>query len=189
MIPNEHSKQIHYHCYSAGCVGVVSNLMNFSVNQVFDMALTSRERWKKGKINRFQIVEDFIDQMFNDHRHAKMSNNTLSRIHVISTRLNLKSINLFEAVSTSPSSIDELKTLLLQTSFIPFVTGDGLYYSTSSSDEKYIDGAFSTFQHDKCHAALDIPLQSKLLLNIWNMNLAREDAESLWEMGLEFDDF
>ena len=188
-VSNETSKQIHYHCYSAGCVGVVSNLMKYSVNQVFDMALTSRKRWKNGEMNRFQIVEDFIDQMLMHNGHAKLSNSTLSRIHVVSTKLNLQSLNPFEAVSTTPNSIDELKTLLLQTSFIPFVTGDGLYYSTGDSTEKYVDGAFSIFQHDKCQARLDIPNQPKLLLNTWNMNLALEDAKSFWEMGLGFDEY
>ena len=193
------NKPIHYYCYSAGCIGVVSILKNYSVNQVFDMALTTRERWKKGYISRYQVVEDFIDQMLDPedgssdddiHKHAgttRMTNSMLSRIHVVTTKLNLQSLNIFEPVSTSPGSVSELKTLLLQTSFIPFVTGDGFWYSTNSSQEKYIDGAFSSYQHDTCHALLDIPNDPKLLWNTLNMNLLREDAELFWQMGLEFD--
>lgn len=196
----DNNQPIHYHCFSAGCLGVVSILQNYTLSHVFDMALTSRERWKKGEITRYQVVEDFVNQLLeiptlNDtERNVKkerlvMSGSALSRIHVITTRLNFSSWNLFQQVTTSPRTIHELKELLLQTTFIPFATGDGFWFQSSStaSQGKYIDGAFSAFQHEKCHVHLALPFDAKLLLNALNINLHREDAELLWHKGLEFD--
>ena len=195
----EIKKPVHYHCFSAGCLGVVSILQNYTFDNVFDMALASRLRWKKGVISRYQVVEDFIDQILNiptiesprnetfEHK-TRITSGALSRIHVITTRLNFRLLNTFEPVLTNPSNLSELKTLLLQTSFIPYVTGDGFWYKNNQSlQDKHLDGAFSSSQHDKCQSHLSLPFESKLLWNTLNIDLLREDAQLLWQMGLNFD--
>lgn len=114
-----------YECFSAGCLAVVSTLFNHTVENVMEIAEEAQILWHQGKISRYEVVEHFIGGLLRiSTREMKMPtssmNNTLSRIHVITTGLNWDDprYGYLKYYSRSPTTIQELKELLIQTTWM-----------------------------------------------------------------------
>jgi len=73
----------------------------------------------------------------------------LSKINIITTTWsNKKNNNIIISQSIrSPSSLLNLKEMLLQTTYIPFVTGPTLGKFDASSETYHNDGAFASLLH------------------------------------------
>lgn len=173
-----------FYCFSAGCLGVVAALNGFSMKDMYPVALSAQNRWRSGDINRYEVVpafvEDLLDMVTVRYNLNKNTSATfdLSRLNVLTT---LKSgwFGVKQSVRT-PSSLESLRILLLQTTWIPYAVGDGLWH------ENHNDGGFTFMYHPPCEVDLGLPRDMDLLLNLLNVNLSRTQAETFWQKGLSY---
>lgn len=111
-----------YYCFSAGCLGVVASLRNFTVEETLGIALNIQERWKTGQIKRHDVVGEFVDTLV-DTESSTMSNllsveesKVLDRMHII-TSTKEKWFGMTTHIR-SPRTRDELREMLLQTTWM-----------------------------------------------------------------------
>jgi len=111
-----------YYCFSAGCLGVVASLRNFTVDETLNIALNIQERWKTGQIERHDVVGEFVDTLVNTTL-STMSNllsveesKVLERMHIITT-VKDKWFGMNTHIR-SPRTNDELREMLLQTTWM-----------------------------------------------------------------------
>lgn len=185
-IPDPASKS--YYCYSAGCLGVVATLADKNMQEMSDLAFGVQRKWKEGRLNRYDVVSHFVDGLlFNSSiKNATapiMSDaNLLSKINVITSS---KAIMGVRSVIRTPQSIDELRDMLLHTTWIPWATGDGLWVEDVLTGNHHMDGAFSATTHPRCTHQLSLPFMLDLFLNILNVNLGRDKVAKYWNAGVE----
>lgn len=55
------SSSFQYYCFSAGCLALLTSLLQLPVDSAVELAHSSRNRWITGEISRFDVVEYFID--------------------------------------------------------------------------------------------------------------------------------
>jgi hypothetical protein len=181
-IPDPSSKK--YYCYSAGCLGVVASLSNYTMEQMWDMAHNVQMRWKRGEISRYQVVEAFLDDLLyqptllgeRNQSRPILATESLQLLNIITTVKN-GWFGLTTSVRT-PSSVESLRTMLIQTSWIPFAIGDDLWHL------EHMDGAFTLPQHPSCAHHVGLSLNWDLYLNVINVNLGRDKVETFWNQGL-----
>ena len=193
-IPDPASKS--YYCYSAGCLGVVATLAGKSMHEMSDLAFDVQRRWKAGNLDRYDVVPHFVDGLLFDtagiEGHARditrnvtapvMSDaKLLSKINVITT---IKDMVGVRSVIRTPRSIDELRDMLIHTTWIPWATGDGLWTQDELTGDHHMDGAFSATTHPRCTNHLGLPFMLDLFLNILNVNLGRDKVEKYWNAGI-----
>jgi len=192
-IPDPASKS--YYCYSAGCLGVVATLADKSMQEMSDLAFGVQRKWKEGTLDRYDVVSHFVDGLLFDsgideQESNAMKNatapimsdaNLLSKINVITTA---KEIMGVRSVIRTPQSIDELRDMLLHTTWIPWATGDGLWAEDDWTGHHHMDGAFSATTHPRCTHHLGLPFMLDLFLNILNVNLGRDKVEKYWNAGV-----
>jgi hypothetical protein len=180
-IPDPSSKQ--YYCYSAGCLGVVASLSNYTMEQMWDMAHNVQMKWKRGEISRYQVVEAFLDDLLyqptlpGNRSLPILDTESLALLNIITTVKN-GWFGLTTSVRT-PSSVEILRTMLIQTSWIPFAIGDDLWHL------EHMDGAFTLPHHPSCAHHVGLSLNWDLYLNVINVNLGRHKVEAFWNQGLE----
>ena len=80
----------------------------------------------------------------------------------------------------TPSSIEALRTMLVQTTWIPFAIGSDMWH------HEHMDGAFSVHQHPSCEHHLGLAFDLDLMANIVNVNLGRSKVEKFWKKGLAY---
>lgn len=173
----ENPQEIEFHCYSAGCLGVVSILANYSMNDMLDKALDIQERFQNGHLGRYEVVGAFVDELMAPSERIFSDPHLLSRIHIITTVP-----GRYWGVSAStrqPRNAHELRTMLLQTTWIPFVVGHDLWY------DQHMDGAFSVSQHPPCARRARYPFDLDVMVNTINVHLGRAKVEKFWNAGLK----
>eukprot|EP01083_Nonionella_stella_P163197 536356_1 len=194
---------LNYECFSAGCLSVVAAFIQIPMENVMDLAINARDSWKSGNIGRFDVVESFVDGLLeysktdstnipftlDDHspfeeRGVLLTDEMLSRIHVITSTI--QESGNFIYVSRSPKSIAELREMLIQTTWIPYITGNSLWRKDNSNGEHHMDGAFTGFNHMRCSRKLALPLNADLLLNALSLNLMRSKAEKFYDFGYNY---
>jgi hypothetical protein len=220
-------------CYSSGCLGVIATLLmntdnnnngknNNNVDSIYDMARTIQIEWNEGRLHQYQVVESFIDELLSpvldnneqqhqhqqqqqQQQHEEFLETIRNNLYIITSTYDDNSI-IPKAIIQQPSNIHELKYMLLQTAWIPFVTGSSWTY------KNHMDGAFSTFQHPICNTNIELILPKiaqmtstesaetktktkpsitmmealKLWTNILNVNLKKDDVDILWKMGFDY---
>lgn len=82
-----------------------------------------------------------------------------------------------------PSTLDELADHLLQTTYIPYVTGPGQLLQIDN--EHILDGGFSRMLHPKCDRSVMVPMTFDNLLHSLNPLMSVEIARRLWKQGQE----
>ena len=193
-IPDPESKS--YYCYSAGCLCVVATLADKSMQEMSDLAFGVQRKWKEGALDRYDVVSHFVDGLLFDSGVADQESNAmknatapimsdanlLSKINVITSA---KAIMGVRSVIRTPQSIDELRDMLLHTTWIPWATGDGLWAEDVLTGNHHMDGAFSATTHPRCTHQLSLPFMLDLFLNILNVNLGRDKVEKYWNAGVE----
>lgn len=170
-----------YYCYSAGCLGLVASFLNIAMEDIHDMAIDIQTRWKKGEISRFEVLPTFVDQMLqythDDNKNAPESEEFefLGRLNVLTTVRN-GWLGLRTSTRT-PSSIQSLRTLLVQSAWIPFATGDGIFH------HGHMDGAFFLPGHPRCEISVGLPVDIDIVANVVNMNLSADKVQQFWKLG------
>lgn len=192
------SPSYEYYCFSSGCLALTTHLMQMNVDSALQLAQSSRQQFISGNISMYNVVEKFVDGLLfeNDETHLLNSNATrhhhhylnqhLSRIHVITTSWN--NTNLPSQSIRRPSSVEELKQMLIQTTWIPFVTGSSLFEGDYHNDGGFaivfgLKGLKQTCDSN-CYS-LKLPWRLDLLGNFLNIFLSRESAVFFWEEGLK----
>eukprot|EP00923_Selenidium_pygospionis_P056534 GHVN01098664.1.p1 GENE.GHVN01098664.1~~GHVN01098664.1.p1 ORF type:complete len:353 (+),score=33.50 GHVN01098664.1:217-1275(+) len=186
-----------YECFSAGCLGVVATLLQKSAEQVLDLALSTQTLWGRGELQRFEVVEHFVDGLLDlrggdsktlsgSNNHKDLTSDLLNRIRVITTTRRWgDGRSMLKHVSRVAGDKRELKELLIQTTWIPYVTGDGLWRQNEASEEYHMDGGFSSASHPRCKRKLGLPLRADLFLNALSPDLDGWKAQELYEMGYD----
>ena len=188
-----------YYCFSSGCLALTTHLMQKNVDSALHLAQSSRQQFISGNISLYNVVGKFVDGLLfenGDETHLLNSNATtrhhhhlnqyLPRIHVITTSWN--NTNLPSQSIRRPSSVDELKQMLIQTTWIPFVTGsswfDGDYHNDGGFAIVFGLKGLKQTCDSNCYS-LKLPWRLDLLGNFLNIFLSRERAVSFWEEGMK----
>lgn len=112
----------HYYCFSAGCLGVVASLRNFTVDEMLDLAEDIQGKWKRAQIGRHEVVGEFVDSLVNASSSVYSTLRSieepsiLSRLHIVTSAKD-KWMGL-KARTRSPQTSDELREMLLQTTWM-----------------------------------------------------------------------
>jgi hypothetical protein len=105
----------------------------------------------------------------------------LSQLNVITTNPNHHNGWGVQTTIRTPTTMADLRELLIQTAWIPLVTGDDLLY------QGHMDGAFDTNNHPKCDKSFRLPaFDWDLVSNILNVNLDKTSLERLWQKGMDY---
>lgn len=154
-----------------------------------------------GHISSSELVKELpYDSLFNETKYRAFNmkqshkiQHHLSKINIITSTWS-NNISIITQSVRSPSTILELKQMLLQTTWIPFITGPTLG-KLDASGEYHNDGAFaallygckSLFRKDAVHSAqyaLKLPWDVDLLCNGLNIILDYDKAILFWNKGL-----
>ena len=176
-IPDPH--QHNFVCYSAGCLGSVAALGNVSVPDLYDIASTARDQFLNGERHRYDIVEYFVDNMLEKVDDTQRLIDSFDKLHVLTSVTDPKS-KLPASQMESPTSMEHLKDLLLETTWIPLAIGS--HYSHKGQ----LDGAFSLFQHPTCKEKVGLAWNFDLLINGLNPNIGAEKVSKFWNLGLDY---
>ena len=190
-------QQSSFYCYSAGCLGVVARMQQRSLREMRDMAYSTQQLWTDGTITRYQVVEQFVDQLLVLDASAASSSDgggaaasgrvDFTRLNVLTTTTTSSrndNDDLWPSVGRTsirtPTSVQQLRTLLIQSAWIPMATGGGLWH------HDHMDGAFSLPQHPVCEKHVGLILDWELLANVVNVNLGLDALERLFQRGLAY---
>lgn len=176
-----------FYCFSAGCIGVVAALGNHSMEEIYEKAYDAQTKWKGGHISRHDIVEYFLNDLLYGNPLANASSppqidaSVLHKVNIITTA-RVGAFGLKTEIRT-PTNLEELHEMLLQTTWIPFAVGSQLWHY-GADGVAHMDGAFLAFTHPRCGTNLGLANDLDLILNILNVNLGRDKVEKLWNAGL-----
>jgi hypothetical protein len=166
----------------------VASLRNFTLDETLDIALNIQSRWKSGEIKRHDVVGEFVDTLVNTTSSTKSSllslqdSHVLERMHVITTVK--ESLFGIKTHVRSPRTSEELREMLLQTTWIPFAVGHSLWHTDSTTGKSHMDGAFTMPFHPKTTHFLGLPLSPEILLNVVNVNIGLEKVKQFWKAGM-----
>ncbi len=184
-IPNPASKT--YYCYSAGCLAVVAALSNSTMDRMSDLCFGVQRRWQMGEIKQYDVVTDFLEHFLATPNMQQLlqDRELLSKVRVI-TAVRNGWYGLKSAIR-SPTGHRDLYTMLLQTTWIPFATGERMWEVNSSPDGEYhMDGIFSPHDHPVCAHKVGLPWHWDLRINALNVNLSPEQVAKFWNQGLAY---
>lgn len=169
-----------YYCYSAGCLGVVSTLRNQTMEEMYALASGIQKKWQKGEMSRYKVVETFVDGLLSEDKGSVSMNDPslLGRLNILTTTVHAGWFGT-KTSSRTPSNLESLRTMLMQTTWIPAATGNGLFH------KQHMDGAFSVLTHPACEHKLGLAFDFDLIANIVNVNIGPEKVAKLWKLGLQ----
>jgi len=184
-----------YECFSAGCLVVVATALDRSFEEVLGLAQNSQLLWQQGKLSRYDIVEHFVDGLLNNTCNINLETcnysgngdrDALSRIKIVTSSLNLRDprYGLFTYHSRSPLDIHQLKEMLLQTTWIPYATGNVFRLIDRKKGDYHIDGAFSATAHPRCSRKMGLPLSVEFIMSSLNPAIERSHAVHFYNLGL-----
>jgi len=197
-----------YYCFSAGCLALMTHILDFPIHPIIEIAHSSRNRYLSGEISRYDVVENFVNQLLDED--AAMQTNTsipyneriqrlqdvLPRINVITSTWDKYSFIISQR-QDKPTSVKYLKRMLLETTYIPLITGDSLGILDEDQNFRYHnDGAFAgllqsllvtteLFDPSKYRHSLLLPWRFDILINGLNL-FALDHAKAIhyWEDGM-----
>ena len=79
---NTSSSSYEYYCFSAGCLALITSLLNLPIDSALDLAHASRNQWTMGEISRYDVVEHFVDGLLSNIENVE--NNTTDSIDMFS---------------------------------------------------------------------------------------------------------
>ena len=192
-------EQPHFYCFSSGCLSLA--LAGHAVEDVYTAATAVQDDWLVHKtVSQYQVVGHFLNRTMLDYRNSNMSHcidddgtgddtascrtyrwlqQLLPRLHILISSWN-HGVRLEMA-----ASVEQLIELLLQTTYIPFVTGPALLERRSGEDnDLLLDGAFSRMLHPSCDATIAVPLLDRgHLLHSLNPAMSKGSIWKFWEDG------
>jgi len=193
--------------------------MNVSVTDALSMTYDIQQKWLAGDMSRFEIVDAFLEDVLGNNDIDPLD--AMNDIAVVDNDDRIESFlaNIHVLVTTkgngvkvvNPTSRRELVDALKQTTWIPFVTGEGVLRPTLDElnsgnlttigdgaddddgimrlDEQdfYLDGGFSRMLHPLCEFDLRVPNTWINILYTLNPALKPHHVDELWEAGRNFD--
>lgn len=165
-----------YFCYSAGCLGVVATLRHYTMEEMYSIASGIQDLWRKGHVGRYDVVDEFLGELLAENHTNALNAEMLQRMNII-TSVKHGYFGL-KPVITTPSSVHDLRKLLIQTTWIPFATGSDLWH------HGHMDGAFTSSHHPRCHHDVGLLFDIDLLANFINVNLSRNKVKKFWDYGV-----
>jgi hypothetical protein len=182
-------EKAHYVCFSAGCLGVVATLANQTMQEMYEIASTVQKHWQSGDLHRYHIIDTFVDKLLYSSS-SSFDESKLSALHIMTSTTTPSSdddddsssspFGLLQASMQTPTDMEHLKTLLIQTTWIPLVVG------SESTYDGHMDGFFSTWQHPTCNKYVGLTPNVDLYFNTLNLNLGAQSVDKFWNMGLEY---
>ena len=144
-------------------------------------ALRLQQRWNDAEITRFEVVGSFVDFITDtiDNKTSNFDEGLLNHLHIYTvTKDNGGQV-------TTPKSISHLGSLLRATIWIPFITGEGLWYQDNETGQFHIDGGFGTSLYPQFETSLYTPVEmaTDIMMNLFNMNVSPDLAHSYWTKG------
>lgn len=162
-----------YYCYSSGCLSLVLTHMNKTVDEVFEAGQSIQTRWMGGNLSRYDMVDDFVSQLIPEE--------DFDRIEPFLSRLNILVTTVSDGAEASKADdYDSLVDLLIKTTWIPLVTGNGIL---RKGEGMYIDGGFSRTIHPRCDRAVRVPVTWNTFVHSLNPGFGRETVYELWDIG------
>ena len=176
--------------------------MNRSLEEVYDTALASQNAWKSGNRSRFEIVEYFFDQLLPPATEDNCIEAVEEQLSFTDDHGNLNFLPRMKILVTTPfgdgyvvlepTNRNELKEYILRTTWVPYLTGWGWLMPTTQPDadghqELYLDGGCSRHLHPRCEAEWHLPLMWETLVHTFSPGLSREQVQSLWERGNNYE--
>lgn len=180
----EHPEQYTYYCYSSGCACIAAWISNKSYEEVLNIALSTRNRWMNGELSRFDIVNEFIDELIpddDDEDDMTVGSAMVREMMLENVRVLVTSYRTGPEVKQA-SNMSELREILSHTMAIPFITHWGMW-SEGTDGGYYIDGAFSKYLHPKCQNRLNGSFDFEMLTDTFNPNLHPDKVRRYWEAG------
>jgi len=141
---------------------------------LYEMASSLQRQWKEGSLNRYHVVEAFVENLLDGQLFAP---NILQSLHILTS---VPESLGFRPVIQQPTDMNHLSLLLRQSAWIPLVTG------SSYTLDGHIDGGFSALQHPTCRLRVGLANDWNLLSNTLNINLGKTDVQNFWNMGLDY---
>merc|ERR1712008_89128 len=105
-----------------------------------EMAFGVQRKWNEGEISRYDVVEDFVELLLPSG--VGFGDELLERISVVTLTEGVGS-NIRQA-----RSVAELREMLIQTTWIPFATGWGIW-NKDKRGGRHMDGGFTFFSHPR----------------------------------------
>lgn len=178
--------------------GVVLAAMNVSLSDALSLSFGIQQSWLAGNMTRFEMVDHFLEGTLGDEEYAERMESFLPNLNVLVTSKG-KGVEVVQ-----PASRNELVLALKQTTWIPFVTGEGVLrpndddnsYTTGDCpaneedmdyDEFYLDGGFSRVLHPACEFDLWVPNTWINMLYTLNPAMTSSQVETMWTEGRNFD--
>jgi hypothetical protein len=180
-----------FYCYSSGCLSLL--LSRTDLDTVFAHTTAIQDEMRAGTLSPYDVVERFVNQSIvheisrpcksrNDDENdvcsptARWIQDILPSLHILVTTWSdgVKALR--------PSTVDELADYLVQTTYIPFVTGPGEFLQVDD-DQYVLDGAFSRTLHPQCDVSVHVPRTLDNLLHSLNPLMSKETARRLWRQG------
>jgi hypothetical protein len=149
-----------------------------------------------GSISQYDIVDEFLKSTILDPIELGYIDESdllkfLPRLNIIVTTAKSG------AESIQANSVSELLFLLRKTTWIPFVTGEGVgknvnilpdfSHQNDDGDDSdwFLDGGFSRVLHPKCEHTLYVPLNWQTTLHTLNPGMTHSDVTDMWRMGVD----
>lgn len=132
-------------------------------------------------LDRLQLTDTDTDTNSTSSSNSTTTTTNLSNVPQLLSKLHiLTTTPSMSMAMRSPTNLDALREMLIQTAWIPLATGNGLFH------DGHNDGGFSLLQHPKCTQSVTLPLDAKLMLNSLNVNMGIDEAYRLWNQGLAY---
>jgi hypothetical protein len=170
-------RQKDYYCYSGGCLSVVCHLLNITLSESVQNGGSLQREWYEGTLSRYEIVNKFIDVMYEDAGVYGMPEEererVLEQINVMVTSFPGMKLGI-----VTPKDFKTLKSLLIQTSYIPVITGNKPYHSSSGNVDGYISSLFGGHPEFETEVP-NFPWSVSGL----KLSLTEEDAGAIYEQA------
>lgn len=181
-------KETNFYCFSSGCLSLV--LAAHHRETVYEAATSVQEDFMTHRtLAQYNVVESFLNRtllhknkcgLAGSDESCRISNwidDLLPNLHIMISSWN-SGVRLEVA-----SSLEELIDLLLQTTYIPLVTGPPRMLETNNGDF-VLDGGFSRMLHPACGTTVAVPLLDRRhLLHSLNPAMSKESIWDFWEDG------
>ena len=142
-----------YYCASSGCLAVVSNQLK--TKDILHFAVTSRDNFESIQ----GIKNNFIDSI-------------VKKIDVVPNVTVVTMSKFGSCIETKPKTKQMLKTLLIKTTDIPFLTKNTI---------REIDGGLCYHYMNKCKERINLPFNYRFLSNLFNQHISNDDLSYFYD--------
>jgi hypothetical protein len=170
---------------------VVEHFVKFLVDAAHkNQAMVGRAQVPHYRHQHHSNVTSSLSNCSTDNRHqrthSRHDNNLLQNLHIYTVTKD-KGGHV-----TTPKTMQHLESLLRATIWIPYITGDSLWFHDEHTGLHHVDGGFGTSLWPDFSKAsiktLSTPLQftTDIMWNLFNLNVSRQQAQEYWSKGFAF---